>query len=328
MTSSGTWPDGIAVRALDKADVEAWATLLADAERVDQFDENYDVEDLLEELGDPSLDLANDTVALWSGDRMVGFASVHSPPSVLDVARFRSEGVVHPDWRRRGLGTRLVVWIKGRAAELRAERYADWPARVGMGGKSDDEARRALAEGAGFRAERWFFDMRRDLTTEPVPPASCPDGAELVLFDPTYDEATLDAHNEAFLDHWGFAPRTLEYWHTRATRSRAFRSGLSSLLVVGDRVVAYALAYEYEADTGVTGVRDCYLGQIGTRPDWRGRGAAGALITNTLTVARAAGYDRASLGVDATNPTGALGLYERLGFRTFLRVTAYTHDLD
>jgi mycothiol synthase len=93
-------------------------------------------------------------------------------------------------------------------------------------------------------------------------------------------------------------------------------------------VVAYALGYEYEADTAATGVRDCYLGQIGTRRDWRGRGAARALIANTLTIAARDGYQRASLGVDAANPTGALGLYERIGFRAVLRTTAYLYDLD
>jgi ribosomal protein S18 acetylase RimI-like enzyme len=35
-----------------------------------------------------------------------------------------------------------------------------------------------------------------------------------------------------------------------------------------------------------------------------------------MTVAEDAGFRRVSLGVDAENPTGALGLYEKLGFRT------------
>jgi ribosomal protein S18 acetylase RimI-like enzyme len=38
---------------------------------------------------------------------------------------------------------------------------------------------------------------------------------------------------------------------------------------------------------------------------------------------RAAGMEAASLGVDAENPTGAVGLYERLGFavnRRFVRL--------
>jgi ribosomal protein S18 acetylase RimI-like enzyme len=35
-----------------------------------------------------------------------------------------------------------------------------------------------------------------------------------------------------------------------------------------------------------------------------------------MRVAERSGFQRVSLGVDAENPTGALGLYERLGFRT------------
>lgn len=328
MTSSGEWPDGITARALDKADVGAWLALLVDVERVDQEEENYDTDDLIDELSDPALDVANDTIGLWSGDQLVAYAIVRMPSSVLDVARFRGEGAVAPGWRRRGIGSALVDWSKSRARVLRARKYADSPARLGMGARDSNAGLRALAERSGFEAERWFFFMRRDLTTDPVPEPECPAGADLVSFESSYDEATLDAHNQAFLDHWAFAPRTLEFWHTWATGSRAFRAGLSSLLLDGDRVVSYALGYEFEADTQATGVRECYLGQIGTRRDWRGRGAARAVIANTLTNAVRAGYARASLGVDASNPTGALGLYERIGFRTVLRSTAYSFDLD
>ena len=39
---------------------------------------------------------------------------------------------------------------------------------------------------------------------------------------------------------------------------------------------------------------------------------------------RDAGYDTASLNVDTANPTGALGIYERAGFRQSYRQDAYT----
>jgi len=77
---------------------------------------------------------------------------------------------------------------------------------------------------------------------------------------------------------------------------------------------AYALGYEWVADTEVTGVREVYVGQVGTRREYRGRGLARAALAKVLTEGARTGYQRASLGVDADNPTGALGLYESLGF--------------
>ncbi len=87
------------------------------------------------------------------------------------------------------------------------------------------------------------------------------------------------------------------------------------------------LSYEFEAETAVTGVRDAYIGQVGTRRPYRGRGAANALLLRMLAAAAEEGYRTASLGVDADNPTGALGLYERLGFKVTRRATAYVRPL-
>jgi mycothiol synthase len=55
-------------------------------------------------------------------------------------------------------------------------------------------------------------------------------------------------------------------------------------------------------------------GSILTRRPWRGRGVASALIGRNLRLLAERGMTEAALGVDAENPTGALALYERVGF--------------
>ena len=57
-----------------------------------------------------------------------------------------------------------------------------------------------------------------------------------------------------------------------------------------------------------------WLARLGTRRDHRGRGVGTAAITRALDVARAAGFETAGLDVDTESLTGALRLYERLGF--------------
>jgi ribosomal protein S18 acetylase RimI-like enzyme len=53
------------------------------------------------------------------------------------------------------------------------------------------------------------------------------------------------------------------------------------------------------------------------------RGLARALIARSLHLLAAEGLDTAALGVDADNPSGALGLYESFGFAVAERGAAW-----
>ncbi|MGW7686722.1 GNAT family N-acetyltransferase [Kribbella sp. NPDC054772] len=316
------WPEGIEARPIDKGDVKAWAALLAAKEKVDNEGENFGVEDLAEQLERPNLDLARNSIGLWSGGRLIGYGIAHASTSVADVDRVRVEGTIDPEWRRQGLGTTLMHWLIRRAGELHAEKHPDTPGQVGVGASTHNVSADSLFRSLGFEDERYFFDMRRPLD-EPVPAAPVADGFELRSYDPAYEEALREAHFESFSDHWGWSPPTPEAWRSRNVGSRAFRGAQSYVALDGDTVAAYVNGYEWEADTEVTGVRELYIGQVGTRRAYRGRGLARATIAKVLAEAAQAGYQRASLGVDADNPTGALGLYEHLGFTTHNKFISY-----
>jgi ribosomal protein S18 acetylase RimI-like enzyme len=65
------------------------------------------------------------------------------------------------------------------------------------------------------------------------------------------------------------------------------------------------------------------VGKVGTLREHRGRGLAGALLRHSLLAYRDAGFDEAALDVDSDNPTGALGVYQRAGFRVERRFADY-----
>ncbi|GAA1577072.1 MULTISPECIES: GNAT family N-acetyltransferase [Kribbella] len=316
------WPDGIAARPLTLDDVEAWAELHAAKERADQEGENFEAEDLAEELRLPGLDLARDSIALWADGRMIGYGIAHARESVVDVDRVRAEGTVHPQWRRRGLGTQLMRWLIGRTGELHLATHPDVPGYTTVGAVSTNVGAAAMMRDFGFEPVRYFFDMRRPLD-QPVPAAQLPQALRLKPFDTAYEDALREAHFEAFSDHWGWTPPSVETWRSRNVGSRAFRGLQSYVVMDGDTVAAYVNCYEYEADTEVTGVRQLYIGQVGTRRAYRGRGLARAALAKVLAKGAEAGYQQAALGVDAENPTGALGLYEKLGFSTYQKYVNY-----
>ncbi|MEV6287261.1 GNAT family N-acetyltransferase [Kribbella sp. NPDC051770] len=318
------WPAGLEARPIEKDDAAAWAELLAAKEKVDAEGENYNADDLLEELADPSLDAARDSIGVWSGEQMVAYGVVRAPDEVVDVHRVRTEGTVHPEWRGRGIGSVLVPWLNRRAAELHQERQPGAVGEINTGAIETNTSALDLLTGFGFERCRYFFSMERDLA-KPVEVPPVPEGLRLVAFSPAYDETLRVAHNEVFMDHWGSSPKSPESWKTWFTGSRAFRPALAYLVMDGDEVVAYTLGYEYVADTEATGIREVYVGQVGTKRSHRGRGLAAVALAKVMAEAAADGFQRASLGVDAENPTGALGLYERLGYTT--KNTWITHRL-
>ena len=126
-----SWPEGIEARSIDTGDADAWAELLAAREKIDQEGENYGPQDLLDQLNDPHVDAALDTIGLWAEGRMVAYGKAHAAESVIDVDRVRTDGTVHPQWRRRGVGTALMHWLIERAAELHAVKHPDAPGEVG-----------------------------------------------------------------------------------------------------------------------------------------------------------------------------------------------------
>ncbi|MGW5402704.1 N-acetyltransferase family protein, partial [Streptomyces sp. NPDC003952] len=250
-----SWPEGIDVRPIGKGDVHAWADLVAAKEKVDQTGENYSAEDLAEELTDSTVDLERDTIALWADGRMIGYGKADSSDTVLDVDRVRIEGTIHPEWRRRGLGTTLTRWLIRRAGERHTERHPNERGEVRAGAISTNVGADRMLKSLGFTESRYYFDMRLPLD-RPVTEVPLASGFQLVPFDPQYDKALRLTHNEVFLDHWGSTPSSEEEWRIWFTGSRTFRSGVSYLVLDGETIAAYVLTYEWEADTAVTGVRE------------------------------------------------------------------------
>ncbi|OLT22263.1 hypothetical protein BJF78_07670 [Pseudonocardia sp. CNS-139] len=174
---------------------------------------------------------------------------------------------------------------------------------------------------------RWWSEMTRGLAG-PVPAAAPPPGLELSPLGPGYDAARWDApllaaHNAAFADHWGSTPTTAASW-THFRTGRAFRPACSVAALAPDGTVAgYVMAYEFEADTAASGVRDLHVGTVGTLRAHRRRGVAAAMLAHVLRTGAGLGYGTSSLTVDAQNPTGALGVYERAGYRLHRREVTY-----
>lgn len=307
-------------------DAERWAELIGAIEAADQAGEHYEAADLAEDLGNPLIDLAEGTLAARDGDRIVAFAYLPVRQSADQAHLMSLWGGVHPGYRRRGFGRRVVDWALAAAPALHRRTYPGKPLELQLHTNESNPWAKALAEQAGFAEVRWFFHMERDLSAG-IAAHRVPDGLEIATWTPELDPGAMGVRNEAFLDHWGSIRHTRESWRQHITGTRAFRSDASFVALSGDRAVGILITHYFPADTEVTGVPEAWIQIIGTLKEWRGKGVASALIAHALTAFRSQGYGKAGLSVDATNPTGALGVYERSGFEVAQRTSAYSRSL-
>jgi mycothiol synthase len=308
-------PDGLTARPLRADDVAPVAAVLAATEQVDDIGEYPDAEDLTEWWTGWGMDLDRDGVAVCdAAGLVVGYGTVMAPRNFRGAFAIYLEGTVRPDHRGRGVGRALLAWQLARGAEVHAERQPAETARLTVGVGERMTSLESLVRRAGLTAERWYRQMQRPLTDLPEP-RDVP-GVELVPFSWDRDDEVRRAHNAAFTEHHGSAERDAEAWQTMFTGQRSFRPELSVLAVEDGAVVAYVLAYVWEADTVATGVKETHFGQIGVLPHARGRGLASAVIAEALRAGADHDCKRAGLEVDSDNVTGALRLYESLGFVT------------
>jgi len=248
------------------------------------------------------------------GDQLVGYAMVAAPPD--GGHRIDLPGGVHPRRPGQGLGRRLLGWQLDRAAELHRAAAPGTPWEVHASVLLDDRSATRLFERAGLEVARYWFTMEC-ATVDPPTVLPVPPGLTVTGYDPARERDLHAAHVEAFADHWGYQARAFPEWAALTVRSGSFRPELSFLAHDGDELAGYLLSYAAPDD-------DVYeVGHVGVRRPWRKRGLASALLSRALSAGRKAGYVTAHLGVDAANPTGAVGVYERVGFRPVTRAVTY-----
>jgi len=289
-----------------------WARLLAAIEAVDRQDEHFSEQDLLEEFSDPCCDFARGSIAAWAGPIMVGHCQLTTRTAADPVHEMWQWGGVHPDYRGRGLGARVLEWAEEAAVPLHRERYPGQPLALTAACLSRSAAAVALYAAHGYRESRWFHRMTRNLSA-PLPEVPVLAGVEMVRFTAQRSQDARLVRNDAFRDHWGSTADTAESW-AHFTTYGAFRPALSFLAYAGHEPLGIVLGQEYDASTAASGKRDFCIPLVGTRRAARGRGIASALLVRALTEAKTDGFATASLTVDADSPTGAVGIYKRLGF--------------
>jgi mycothiol synthase len=313
-------PDG------SDADYEAMAALFRATSAEDEVPWAPTATNVREEMeGSSSLDPARDVVVAEIDGRVVAVASVERALRA-GQPMYDLHGDVAPDWRRRGIGRALLHENLRRARE-RAEDAGDaFPITVRGFAEITEIGQRALLDSEGFTINRWFFLMRR-ATLDDVPEAPLPDRIEIRPVRPDDHRAIFDAEFEAFRDHW--QPHDYDEAEFESLYKKTdIDTDLWVVAWDGDEIAGVVQNWIWADENERLGVKRGWLEHISVRRQWRRRGLGRAITAESLRRLRAAGMTEAMLGVDAENPTGALGLYESLGFEVDQRASAYVRTVE
>lgn len=309
----------------DDADYAATTELIVAANGLDEIPWVPTPRQLREEIeSSVGLDLRTDVVLAEIDGRVVGEAVVDRVMRD-DVATYEIGGHVHPEFRRRGIGRALLLENLRRATERAA---AEPPGQAAVARSHVEESEvghRALMDMHGFEAIRWFFLMRRSTDGE-IADAPLPDGVEVRPVTPDQHRAIFDAEREAFRDHWAAREQTEEDFKLTFGREE-LDTDLWVVAWDGDEVAGVVQNWIWAVENEALGVARGWLEHISVRRPWRRRGLGRAITAESLRRLAAAGMTDAMLGVDADSPTGALGLYEGLGFEVAQRSQVYRRPL-
>jgi mycothiol synthase len=164
-----------------------------------------------------------------------------------------------------------------------------------------------LLERQEFARERDVLRMWRHLDTDLTAP-SWPDGITIRTFTPA-DGERVHGLLDSIYAGWDpdYVVRNHDGWLAFMTAHEDFDPALWFLCERDDELVACAL--HWRSNNGDGWVKD-----IAVRENERGRGLGTALLRHAFREYSARGASRVGLKVDSNNPTGALRLYESVGF--------------
>jgi mycothiol synthase len=314
---------GLSFRGFQGAsDYPNMAAVLQGSRRVDQIERVDSTEDIARNYNhlvnsDPYQDML---FAVIDGE-VIGYSRVEWFEELAGKYVYVHSGFLLPSWRNKGIGRAMLHYNQRRLREI-ASTHPQATEHIYQSFAADSERENtALLLNEGYKPSRHFYNMvRPDL--ENIPDAPMPAGLDVRPVLPEHYQAIRQASLEAFRDHWGFSEEhepTISQWLDDPN----FDPSLWRVGWDGNQVAGMVRSFIDRKENEEYNRKRGWTEDICVRRSWRRRGLARALLVQSLHAVKERGMTEAALGVDTQNPTGALHLYESVGFKPVKRFTVY-----
>jgi len=313
------------IRNATPNDFPAIAALLTAVFTHDKIPIVQTVEEVEEEFSGDSCRLDHDVMVVEVGSQIAGIAYTIFLPSETKEERCYIFGGVLPDFRKNGVGTALMTWAVKHGEQLLQSTGRTIPKFLRAHVSRLNESAAKLFAQFQLHPVRFEEDLIIDLDSihEPQPAAN-------YSIIPWSNSRNAEAHSVkdlAFRDHWGSTPTSDENWEKLVTGSTARTEHSFFAVAPADKIIGLLLTHRYESDDELLGKKIGWIDKLCTLSEFRNQAVAKNLIAHALAKYKAIGLTHAALTVDTQNPTGAHGLYSKLGFEFFRGSTTFERQI-
>lgn len=203
----------ITLRAFTWADLPTVVDLVNRSEAVDKVERGTSEEELGTLWRLPGVEAETNTFLALVDGEAVGYGRLHLGEGDQrgSFSKVRAYGTVVPEWRRQGVGTRIMAELE-RRARARLDEISTATVYLQAVADRRQAGAAALYRSRGMEPVRYFLIMVYDDPQMPSAP-DYPPGYRARPFVRNQDEETVwRVANTAFRDHWGHVEESLDEW--------------------------------------------------------------------------------------------------------------------
>jgi mycothiol synthase len=308
-------------RFVEGEDEEVWIRIRNEAYREYEDFRPDTMEDVEVWKKSPNFDSTGRFIAELDG-KPVGAVDAYIDRKRKEKMGFLRRLGVAPEFRKRGIGRRLAERAIESLKERGMKSVQGWT-------RENKVACKSLLESMGFNLVRIFSTMRRDLE---IIPYNIGEHKQLNMREM---KANMDdikllnwLGNETFKEHFDFRPDTVEetkFWVTNKPWCDIDKVFFSYL---NDEPVGYVWAGIDSKFIKHKGIKRGWILSIGVLKPLRVKRIGTALMQQGMEFLKSKGMTDVELGVDDSNPTKAIKLYKKLGFRVVFKDLTYLRKIE
>ncbi len=311
-----------------ESDYARIAAVLTASDRADQIERTVTADDIARAYQRlTNCDPYSDIIIAQVASEMVGYARAWWQDQPPTERLYKHNGFLVPEWRRKGIGTAMLLWIERRLHDIAATHPPDPAKFLQVNVAQFQSATAIMLERAGYQPVRCFYETVRP-TLDEIPVFPLPNGIEIGPVLPEHYRALWESMGETSRDEWGYVQRAQDDYQKWLTGPH-FQPDLWQVAwdTADGEIVGHVLTFIDRDENRQAKRQRGYTEGVGVVRRWRRRGLARALISASLYQQRAAGMSESALAADSQSASGVTRLYESCGFRVCRRDTIYRKSM-